>query len=119
MSAAPQRAGPAVPRRIYATAAEREAIARLAGEAGKTVSRYMVDCALRGEDDEDGQAAGEALTLSEDDQRGLLARAERLDRCSRALLAPLPGSSMSVLEGLAFLVEATRSEGRGAERGGS
>ena len=53
---------------------------------------------------------GPSLVLSEDEQRILYERVALLDRCNEALLARLPGTEMSALGALAFLVREAGSE---------
>ena len=66
-------------------------------------SRFMIACALHGGDGDDGEE-GPRLVLSGDEQRSLYGRVALLDRCNEALLARLPGTEMSALGTLAFLV---------------
>ena len=99
---------------IYCSAADRALIGRRAQEAGMSFSRFMVACALHG-GDEDDRGEGPRLVLSEDEQRSLYGRVALLDRCNEALLARLPGTEMSALGALAFLVREARG---GAGEGG-
>ena len=102
-------------RSIYCSAADRVLIARRAEAAGMSFSRFMVACALHDGDD-DGGAEGSRLALTEDEQRSLYERVALLDRCNEALLARLPGTEMSALGALAFLVREAR--GRAGDGGG-
>ena len=74
----------------------------------------MVACALHGGDEDDGEE-GPCLVLTEDEQRSLYERVALLDRCNEALLARLPGTEMSALGALAFLVREAR--GRAGDGG--
>ena len=102
---------------IYCSAADRALIGRRAQEAGMSFSRFMVACALHGGDEEDGEE-GPRLVLSEDEQRSLYERVALLDRCNEALLARLPGTEMSALGALAFLVREAggRADDSGEDR---
>ena len=103
---------------IYCSAADRVLIGRRSQEAGMSFSRFMVACALHG-GDEDGGEEGPRLALTEDEQRSLYERVALLDRCNEALLARLPGTEMSALGALAFLVREARgsaNDGGGDER---
>ena len=103
---------------IYCSAADRVLIGKRAQEAGMNFSRFMVACALHG-GDEDGGEEGPRLALTEDEQRSLYERVALLDRCNEALLARLPGTEMSALGALAFLVREARgsaNDGGGDER---
>ena len=97
---------------IYCSAADRVLIGRRAEEAGMSFSRFMVACALHGRD-EDGGEEGPRLVLTEDEQRSLYGRVALLDRCNEALLARLPGTEMSALGALAFLVREARGRAGG------
>ena len=99
---------------VYCSAADRALIGRRADEAGMSFSRFMVACALHGGDKDDGEE-GPVLVLSEDEQRLLYERVALLDRCNEALLARLPGTEMSALGALAFLVREAQG---GADDGG-
>ena len=86
-------------------------------------SRFMVACALHGGDEDDG-VEGPRLVLSEDEQRSLYGRVALLGRCNEALLTRLPGTEMSALGALAFLVTDSAfpdvpAGGVGAARGGA
>ena len=94
-------------RSIYCSPENRALIARRAKEAGMSFSRFMVVCALHGADD-DGEE-GPRLVLSEDEQRQLLERVALLNRCNEALLSRLPGTEISALGALAFLVREVQS----------
>ena len=94
---------------IYCSAEDRVLIGRRAEEAGMSFSRFMVACALHGGDEDDG-VEGPSLVLSEDEQRVLYQRVALLDRCNEALLARLPGTEMSALGALAFLVREAGGE---------
>ena len=99
---------------IYCSAEDRVLIGRRAEEAGMSFSRFVVACALHGGDEDDG-VEGPRLVLSEDEQRILYERVALLDRCNEALLARLPGTEMSALGALAFLVR--EAEGRTGDGG--
>ena len=94
-------------RSIYCSPENRALIARRAREAGMSFSRFMVVCALHGADD-DGEE-GPRLVLAEDEQRQLLERVALLNRCNEALLSRLPGTEISALGALAFLVREAQS----------
>ncbi len=94
---------------IYCSAEDRVLIGRRAEEAGMSFSGFMVACALHGGDEDDG-VEGPRLVLSEDEQRILYERVALLDRCNEALLARLPGTEMSALGALAFLVREAGGE---------
>ena len=106
-------------RSIYCSAADRVLIGRRAEEAGMSFSRFMVACALHGRDgDEDDGSEGPRLVLTEDEQRSLYDRVALLDRCNEALLARLPGTEMSALGALAFLVREARGRADDGGEGG-
>ncbi len=89
-------------RSIYCSPENRALIGRRAKEAGMSFSRFMIACALHGaEADDEG---GPHLVLSEDEQRQLYERVALLNRCNEALLSRLPGTEISALGALAFLV---------------
>ena len=100
-------------RSIYCSPEDRASIGRRAKAAGMSFSRFMVACALHGGEADDGEE-GPRLVLTEDEQRLLYERVGLLDRCSRALLERLPGTEMSALGAIAFLV---REAGGRAEDG--
>ena len=91
-------------------------IARRAKEAGMSFSRFMIACALYGADADDGEE-DPRLVLSEDEQRQLLERVALLNRCNEALLSRLPGTEISALGALAFLVREAQS--RSADESGA
>ncbi len=103
-------------RSFYCSAAERDEIGRRAGAAGVSVSRFLVACALHGEDGDGGP--GHPLVLTAAEQRALYERVARLDRWSRALSERAPGADRSALEALAFLARAARARD-GDREGGS
>ena len=121
--AASARAGPqASPARersrqrsFYCSATEREAIGRRAGAAGVSVSRFLVACALHGEDGDGGP--GHPLVLSPVEQRALYERVASIDSFRRALSERAPGADMSALEALAFLARAAGVRDSGPEGG--
>ncbi len=78
-----------------------EAIRRRAKEAGMSISRFIVACALEDEDDM-------RLVLSETEQRDLLNRVNRTLLVLEDLTAPLPGSEVTAMEALSFLYLAAR-----------
>ncbi len=96
-------------RSIYCSPEEREALGRKAKKAGMSFSRYMVACALLGGDK--GSPDVPRLVLTEAEQRDLCEQAALLDRCNRALVEQLPGTGMSALGALAFLVADARTPG--------
>ena len=101
-------------RTLYCSAEERAALGRRAAAAGMKFSPFVIACALRaGEDRGDGPR----LVLSEAEQRELHERVALLDRCNRALLEELPGTGMSALGALAFLVAEARARTGDAGRG--
>ena len=102
-------------RSIYCSPENRTLIARRAKEAGMSFSRFMIACALHGAD-EDGDE-GPRLVLTEEEQRQLLERVTLLNRCNEALLSRLPGTEMSALGALAFLVREAQS--RSVDDGGN
>ena len=102
-------------RSIYCSPENRALIGRRAKEAGMSFSRFMVLCALHGADADDG-GVGPRLVLSEDEQRRLYERVALLDRCNEALLSRLPGTEISALGALAFLVREARA--RSSDEGG-
>ncbi len=120
--AASARAGPqASPARersrqrsFYCSATEREEIGRRAEAAGMSVSRFLVACALHGED---GDGPNHPVVLTAAEQRALYKRIARLDRWSRALSERAPGADMSALEALAFLARAARARDGNPEDG--
>ena len=95
---------------IYCSAQERTELGARADAAGMSFSRYMVACALYGEDDTEDGTDGPRLVLGEDEQRELTRRVEELDRCTGALLKQLPGTELSALGALAFLVRAATGQ---------
>ena len=94
-------------RSIYCSPENRALIARRAKEAGMSFSRFMVVCALHGADADSEE--GPRLVLAEDEQRQLLERVELLNRCNEALLSRLPGTEISALGALVFLVREAQS----------
>ena len=74
-------------------------------------SPFVVACALRGAGALD---AAPRLVLSEAEQRRLHDCVALLERCNRALLERLPGTPMSALGALAFLVAEAQAR-HGAE----
>ena len=78
-----------------------EAIRVRAKEAGMTISRFVVACALEDEDDM-------RLALSEAEQRDLLNRVNRTLLVLEDLMEPLPGSDVTAMEALSFLYLAAR-----------
>ena len=95
-------------RSIYCSPENRALIGRRAKEAGMSFSRFMVECALHGAEADNDE--GPRLVLSEDEQRILYERVALLDRCNEALLSRLPGTEISALGALAFLVREARAE---------
>jgi len=104
-------------RSIYCSPENRALIGRRAKEAGMSFSRFMVVCALHGADADDGEE-GPRLVLAEDEQRQIYERVALLNRCNEALLSRLPGTEISALGALAFLVgEARARSGDGSGDG--
>ena len=95
-------------RTLYCSAEERAAIERRARAVGMRFSPFVVACALRGAE---ALVAADSprLALSEAEQRALFERVALLDRCARALLERIPGTEMSALGALAFLVSEARA----------
>ena len=93
---------------VSATPSDWATISARAREAGMTISRFVVSCALEDEDDM-------RLALSEADQRDLLSRVNRILLTLDDLTAPLPGAEVAAREAMAFLVleaeERTRRRG--------
>ena len=88
-------------RSLYCTPLERARIRDRAEAAGMPVSRFVVACALQGDEDrEDGEPR---LALSEEEQRLLYERVAELDRVRRALHEALPGTGVSLFGALAVL----------------
>ena len=102
-------------RSIYCSREDRASIGRRAKAAGMSFSRFIVACALHGAEAEDGEE-GPHLVLTGDEQRHLYERVALLDRCNEALLSRLPGTEMSALGALAFLVR--EAQARLGEDGG-
>ncbi len=75
---------------------EWEAIKARAKGFNMSTSRFIIRCALDENDDR-------RLGLSENEQRCLVESVERLAAGVEALLAPLPGSDVTLHEALAFL----------------
>ena len=94
-------------RSIYCSPENHALIARRAKEAGMSFSRFMIACALHGADEEGEE--GPRLVLGEDEQRQLLERVALLNRCNEALLSRLPGTEISALGALAFLIREAQS----------
>ena len=87
----------ALRRALYCAPAERALIRERAAAAGMTVSRFVVACALRGEEEEP------RLALSADEQRLLYDRVADLDRVRQALQEELPGTGVSLFGAIALL----------------
>lgn len=96
---------------VSATPSDWAAISMRAKEAGMTISRFIVACALEDEDDM-------RLALSEEEQRDLLNRVNRILLTLDDLMAPLPGTDVTAREAMAFLVleSQQRNRRRGAAR---
>ncbi|MDE0416326.1 MAG: hypothetical protein OXI95_05240 [bacterium] len=93
---------------VSATPSDWAAISERAREAGMTISSFIVACALQDEDDM-------RLALSEEEQRDLLNRVNRILLTLDDLMAPLPGTDVTAREAMAFLVsEAQQRTRRGA-----
>lgn len=90
-------------RSIYCSAENRALIGRRAKEAGMSFSRFMIACTLHRVDKDVGEE-DPRLVLSEDEQRQLYEPVALLDRCNEALLSRLPGTEISALGALAFLL---------------
>ena len=82
---------------VSATPSDWAAISTRSKEAGMTISRFVVSCALEDEDDM-------RLALSEADQRDLLSRVNRILLTLDDLMALLPGAEVTAREAMAFLV---------------
>ena len=93
---------------VSATPSDWAAISARAKEAGMTISSFIVACALEDEDDM-------RLALSEEEQRDLLNRVNRILLTLEDLMAPLPGTDVTTREAVAFLVSEAQERGR---RGG-
>ena len=90
---------------VSATPSDWAAISARAKEAGMTISRFIVACALEDEDDM-------RLALSESEQRDLLNRVNRILLTLDDLMAPLPGTDVATREAMAFLVLEAQQRGR-------
>ncbi|MDE0380892.1 MAG: hypothetical protein OXI20_16775 [Rhodospirillales bacterium] len=104
-------------RSIYCSPENHALIARRAKEAGMSFSRFMIACALHGADEDDEE--GPRLVLTEDEQPQLLERVALLNRCNEALLSRLPGTGISALGALAFLIREAQSRSVDASGDGS
>ena len=93
---------------VSATPSDWAAISERAKEAGMTISSFIVACALEDEDDM-------RLALSEEEQRDLLNRVNRILLTLDDLMAPLPGTDVTAREAMAFLV--SEVEERAGRRG--
>ena len=96
-------------RSIYCDPADWARIGERAGDAGMTMSAFIMSCAQQ--DDETPESPAGGLHLTEDEQRDLYQMIRRLDRCSRALLEPGGGIGMSALEALEALYRAHGGRG--------
>ena len=81
---------------VNCTPSDWETISARAKAAGMTISRFVVSCALEDEDDM-------RLALSEQDQRDLLNRVNRILITLNDLMAPLPGTDIAAREAMAVL----------------
>ena len=105
------RRGRAQQRSVYSTRAQWAAIGARAVEAGLSVSRFFVGCALDKAEPEvaprqDG-LFDHRLALAEKEQRTLYERVAVLERFAQALLGRAPGAQVSLLEALLVLGGAT------------
>ncbi len=82
---------------VSCTDSEWRAIKSRADEAGMSLSQFVVGCALA--DDE----AVTPLVLTEEEQRRLYSRVNRLLLACLDLTAPLPGTAVTLREAVEFL----------------
>ena len=103
-------ARPPVPRgrTFRCTAGEHAQIVELAATAGTSVSRYLIACALQDVE----SPARQPLVLAADEQRALVRQAARLDTLVAELEQPMPGSDLSVLDGVRLLMRVRRRRSR-------
>ena len=100
-------------RSVYCTPVERALIRQRAAQAKRSVSRFLVECALGGTPDEHGHYR---LVLTEEEQRTLSRAGAQFKRWNEAMLVHrLPGTEISMDEALSVLCQALaappRSEG--------
>ena len=91
---------------------EWRAVVARAEEAGMSISQFVVGCALA---DEEG---GAPLVLTEEEQRRLYSRVNRLLLACLDLTAPLPGTEVTLREAVEFLWRAGGGPDRLREPGG-
>ena len=121
------------PKTVYCSDLEWEQIRAYAGDAGMTISRYVMACLLAGTEDDGTDAGmdsvpsgrqdtssqerlcdeGHPLVLSASEQRHLYELAKYIAACNYALLQPIGDMPLGLREMLYFLVkqEDSRSQG--------
>ena len=93
-------------RALYCTPLERAWIRERAADVGMPVSRFVVACALKEDTEKEP-----GLVLSEEEQRLLYDRVERLDTVRRGLMDALPGTGVSLFGALAAMHRALSAPG--------
>ncbi len=102
-----------VRRTLRCTPAERAEIRERAAALGMPVSGFLVACALH--EDAGGPGRDEPrLVLSEEEQRTLYERVEKMDRVGQMLFDELPGTGLSLFGAIVFLQRAVQSRRSGA-----
>ena len=102
-----------VRRTLRCTPAERAEIRERAAALGMPVSGFLVACALH--EDAGGPGRDEPrLVLSEEEQRAVYERVEKMDRVGQMLFDELPGTGLSLFGAIAFLQRAVQSRRSGA-----
>ena len=96
---------------VSCTDREWEAIRSRAEEAGMSLSQFVVGCALAGDE------AVTPLVLTEDEQRRLYSRVNRLLLACLDLTAPLPGTDVTLREAVEFLWRAGGGPDRASMHG--
>ena len=102
-----------VHRTLRCTPAERAEIRERAAALGMRVSGFLVACALH-EDAGEPRRDEPRLVLSEEEQRTVYERVEKMDRVGQMLFDELPGTGLSLFGAIAFLQRAAQSRGSGA-----
>ena len=98
-------------RSIYCDADDWDRIARRAGEAGMSVSGFLMACGLADAEETPGEGVA-GLVLTEDEQRTLMQELERMDRGIQALEKPIPGLlGMNTIEALQVVVRMLHHRG--------
>ncbi len=87
-------------RSIYCDPVDWADIVDRARSVGMNTSAFVIACALQ---DDEPEWPDTVLALTAEEQRLLFDRIALLDRCSRALHEPIPGTGMSVFGALAVL----------------